>query len=107
MSWEAGITKESIDGSNSTSRCCCFRSLSLVRLLARRLVAASLIAHRSLLVALELLGVSLVCVALVWLVRHLFDWGFWGFGRHWRASLVSESSLDWKIDGIQYIQYSS
>jgi len=40
--------------------------------------------------------VSLVCVALVWLVRHLFDWGFGGgggLGRHWRASLVSEISL--------------
>jgi len=36
-------------------------SLSLVRLLARRLVAAS--GHRSLLVALELLGLSRVCVS--------------------------------------------
>jgi len=38
-------------------------SLSLVRLLARRLVAAS--AHRSLLVALELLGLSRLCLSLV------------------------------------------
>jgi len=36
-------------------------SLSLVRLLARRLVAAS--AHRSLLVALELLGLSRLCIS--------------------------------------------
>jgi len=38
-------------------------SRSLVRLLARRLVAAS--AHRSLLVALELLGVSRLCLSFV------------------------------------------
>jgi len=38
-------------------------SLSLVRLLARRLVAAS--AHRSLLVALELLGLSRLCLSFV------------------------------------------
>jgi len=37
--------------------------LSLVRLLARRLVAAS--AHRSLLVALELLGLSRLCLSFV------------------------------------------
>jgi len=83
MSWEAGITKESIDGSNSTSRCC-FRSLSLslVRLLARRLVAAS--AHRSLLVALELLGLSRLCLSFVCFVSSatssLLTGGFGGLG---------------------------
>ena len=61
------------------------------------------IARCSLLVALELLGVSLFCVspscASGLQQHHLFDWGalgVWGdIGEH----LLS---LDWKIDGRRY-----
>ena len=70
-------------------------SLSLVRLLARRLVAAS--AHRSLLVALELLGLSRLCLSFVCFLYSTTSspliGGFGGLGRHWRASLVVEISL--------------
>jgi len=80
-------------------------SLSLVRLLARRLVAAS--AHRSLLVALELLGLSRLCLSFVCFLSSatssLLIGGFGDLG-HWRASLVAEISLslDWKTDGRRY-----
>jgi len=67
--------------------------LSLSRSFARS-SSRCCIGHRSLLVALELLGLSRLCSSRVLSVFSniiSLTGGFGGLGRHWRASLVSLS----------------